>query len=138
MSGMRLYVVIILSFFLQACNIGQEVDAIAETSGGKPIWIYTHINVVSEGDKLDSYYYFGQINESLYEKISNNRIRSGFILLRNVRYWSDQDTIVAYEDEIDDGNLMFRIEDIQRIRRAKSEPVIGFKYAEESEPDVSS
>ena len=127
----RLAIVLVFLVVLQACNFRDEATAIEEINSKNPIWIFAQFNVPSEKGGLDTYYYFGQVNESLYNKIASNRIKSGFILMRNVRYWNTNNTIEAYYDQVDGSDLLFRIEDIQRIRKSKAEPVIGHKYEDE-------
>jgi hypothetical protein len=129
----RIFLVLLSLLMLQACNARNEASAIEELNIKNPVWVFAHFNVSSEKKGLDSYYYFGQVNESLYNKIANNKLNSGFILMRNVRFWNDNNTIEAYSDPIDGNNLLFRIEDIRRIRRTKTEPVVGYKYEEEPE-----
>ena len=82
---------------------------------------------------IEDYYYFAQINESLYEKITDHRIKQGFIVLDNVRYWTNDDTIKSIGDEIYDDEMLFRIEDIRKIDLVKNEPRIGFKYGQQEE-----
>lgn len=124
--------VILLS--LSACNPGDEVEAAKEFQDGKKIWIFAQINVPKEDNTIEDYYYFARINESLYEKIKDHRIKQGFIVLDNVRYWTNDDTIESIGDEIYADEMIFRIEDIRKIDLVKSEPRIGFKYGQKEEP----
>ena len=124
--------VILLS--LSACNPGDEVEAAKEFQDGKKIWIFAQINVPKEDNTIEDYYYFARINESLYEKIKDHRIKQGFIVLDNVRYWTNDDTIESIGDEIYADEMVFRIEDIRKIDLVKSEPRIGFKYGQKEEP----
>ena len=123
--------VILLS--LSACNPGDEVEAAKEFQDGKKIWIFAQINVPKEDNTIEDYYYFARINESLYEKIKDHRIKQGFIVLDNVRYWTNDDTIESIGDEIYADEMIFRIEDIRKIDLVKSEPRIGFKYGQKEE-----
>jgi len=129
----RILVMLVALFMLQGCNAGNEAGALEELNTRNPVWIFVHFNVPSEKDGLDTYYYFGQVNESLYNKIANNSLTSGFILMRNVRFWNNDDTIEAYSDPVDGNDLLFRIEDIKRIRKSKTEPVVGYIYEDEEE-----
>ena len=124
--------VILLS--LSACNPADEVEAAKEFQDGKKIWIFAQINVPKEDNTIEDYYYFARINESLYEKIKDHRIKQGFIVLDNVRYWTNDDTIESIGDEIYADEMIFRIEDIRKIDLVKSEPRIGFKYGQKEEP----
>lgn len=133
----RLFLVLLSLLMLQACNVRNEAGAIEELNTKNPVWVFAHFNVHSEKDGLDTYYYFGQVNESLYNKIANNKLNSGFILMRNVRFWNDNNTIEAYSDPVDGNNLLFRIEDIRRLRKSKTEPVVGYKYEDTPEPQAA-
>ena len=118
---------------LSACNMRDEVEAAKEFQDGKKIWVFAQINVPKEDKTIEDYYYFAQINESLYEKIKDHRIKQGFIVLDNVRYWTNDDTIKSIGDEIYDDEMLFRIEDIRKIDLVKNEPRIGFKYGQQEE-----
>ena len=124
--------VILLS--LSACNPGDEVEAAKEFRDGKKIWIFAQINVPKEDNTIEDYYYFARINESLYKKIKDHRIKQGFIVFQNVRYWTNDDTIESIGDEIYADEMVFRIEDIRKIDLVKNEPRIGFKYGQKEEP----
>ena len=119
---------------LSACNPGDEVEAAKEFQDGKKIWIFAQINVPKEDNTIEDYYYFARINESLYKKIKDHRIKQGFIVLDNVRYWTNDDTIESIGDEIYADEMVFRIEDIRKIDLVKNEPRIGFKYGQKEEP----
>ena len=118
---------------LSACNPGDEIEAAKEIQDGKKIWIFAQVNVPKEGNTIEDYYYFAQVNESLYKKIKGHRIKQGFIVFQNVRYWTNDDTIKSIGDEIYDDEMLFRIEDIRKIDLVKNEPKIGFRYGEQQE-----
>ena len=130
----KVIVGVVILFSLSACNPGDEVEAAKEFQDGKNIWIFAQINVPKEDNTIEDYYYFARINESLYEKIKDHRIKQGFIVLNNVRYWTNDDTIESIGDEIYADEMIFRIEDIRKIDLVKSEPRIGFKYGQKEEP----
>lgn len=119
---------------LSACNPADEVEAAREFQDGKKIWIFAQFNVPKEDNTIEDYYYFAQINESLYEKIKDHRIKQGFIVLEKVRYWTNDDTIESIGDEIYADEMLFRIEDIRKIDLVKKEPRIGFKYGQKEDP----
>lgn len=134
---MRKYlIVLLLPFLIAGCNVGEEASALKENANQKKIWAFLQINVPEEDNKLESYYYFGRVSESLYHKISDNRIRRGFILLEDVHYWGDKNLIYQYKDNENQGNLVFRIEDIRRIKRVNKKPVVG-KGAEQYDEPVN-
>ena len=116
---------------LSACNMRDEAEAAREFQDGKKIWVFAQINVPKEDNTIEDYYYFAQINESLYKKIKDHRIEQGFIVLEKVRYWTNDDTIKSIGDEIYGDEMLFRIEDIRKIDLVKNEPAIGFKYGQQ-------
>jgi hypothetical protein len=61
----------------------------------------------------------------LYDDISNNQLSHGFILLRNVKYWGNDDLINSFKSNESYGSLIFRIEDIRKIERIRVEPITG-------------
>jgi len=119
---------------LSACNMRDEVEAAKELQDGKKIWVFAQLNVPKEDNTIEDYYYFARINESLYKKIKDHRIKQGFITFQNVRYWTNDDTIESIGDEIYADEMVFRIEDIRKIDLVKSEPRVGFKYGQKEEP----
>ena len=128
---------LLLLSLLSACNPGDEVEAAREFQDGKKIWVFAQINVPKEDNTIEDYYYFAQINESLYEKIKDHRIKQGFIVLEKVRYWTNDDTIKSIGDEIYGDEMLFRIEDIRKVDLVKSEPRIGFKYGQQEKEEVT-
>ncbi|OUR98047.1 hypothetical protein A9Q81_12365 [Gammaproteobacteria bacterium 42_54_T18] len=82
-------------------------------------------NVPEEGGEIGSYYYYGNISKELYEKISSNKIKRGFMLLEKVRYWGDDDLVHEYRDKEYSGDLVFRIENLVRIRGINGDPLLG-------------
>ena len=113
---------------LTACKLGNEIEAVKEMQDAKKIWIFAQLNVPEENNEIEDYYYFAQINESLYEKIKNQKIKEGFIVFQKTRYWSKDDVIKSIADEIYSDEMLFRIEDIRKIDLVKKEPKIGFSY----------
>lgn len=113
---------------LSACKVGDEIEALKEVPDGKKIWVFAQMNVPQENNEIEDYYYFAQINESLYEKIKNQKIKEGFIVFQRTRYWSRDDVIKSIADEMYSDEMLFRIEDIRKIDLVKKEPKIGFKY----------
>ena len=119
----------IFFLFLSACNV-EEFDAISELDDKEKIWVFIQFNVARENGTIKDYFYFGKINASLYDKITKNKIRKGFIRLTNIRFWNNDDMIESTEDDIYDNEMVFRIEDIKKIDLVKREPSIGYKYAD--------
>ena len=122
---MKSIIVIAITFLLTACNANDEVTAISELGSQDRVWAYMQFNIPEEGEKIESYYYFGEVSEDLFNMISENKINKGFISLNNVKYWGDNDKIVDYADDEYSGNLVFRIENIERIEKMNGEPNFG-------------
>lgn len=122
---------------LQGCNLEQELTAINGNLDDEKIWVWAQINVPEEGDKIDTYYYFGKASKTLFNGIADNSIKTGFILLKDIRYWNDDSVIEEYDDEIDDDVMVFRIENIVHIIKMKRTPEPGFQYKDitNEEPD---
>jgi len=72
---------------------------------------------------METYYYYGRITEELYTMILDGQKTEGFILLRDIRYWNDDDQIEAYEDEDDNGSIIFKIEHLVKLDRVKADPL---------------
>jgi len=120
-------IIFILTVFLSGCNIADELcaaDAITEKNN---LWAFMHFNVPEEGGKIESYYYFGKISESLYEKINTNAISTGFMHLEEVRYWGEDDLVHEYKDNEYSGDLLFRVEHLVRVKVLNMDPLLGFK-----------
>ncbi len=125
----RLLVVASIVIFLQGCNIDSEYRALhAMKNDSERVWAFLQVNVPEEGTAVESYYYFAQISETLYQGVSQNQISEGFILLENVRYWGTDDLIYDYKDVEYTGEIVFRIEDIKRISLVNKEPIVGLGY----------
>lgn len=132
----RLLVSACFIVLLQGCNIDSEYRALHEMNNdGERVWAFLHLNVPEEKDGLESYYYFAEISEALYQSVSQNRITEGFILLENVRYWGTDDLIYDYKDVEYSGEIVFRIEDIKRISLVNSEPKVGLGYEQYEESE---
>ncbi|TLU64681.1 hypothetical protein FE810_11400 [Thalassotalea litorea] len=119
---------------LSACSLEEEATALSANGQQPKIWVFTQFNVPEEGDEIESYYYYAQVSKAIYQKIGDNQLNSGFILLENVKYWGDGDLIHDYKDIENSGELVFRIEDIAKIDRVNSEPQVGLGYEQFEEP----
>lgn len=123
----------LLFLLISACNFGEEVNSITEFQDGKKVWVFIQFNVEQENKKIEDYYYFGQINSSLYKKITSRKIQRGFITLKKVRYWANDNSIKSYSDELYSDEMLFRVEDIRKMDLLKIEPEPGFKYSYEKD-----
>lgn len=115
----------VVLLLLTACNVEEETGALVTMEDNDRVWVFIQFNVPEEGDKIDGYYYYGRVSKRQYSAISANKLTSGFILLKDTRYWGNDDIIHAYADFEDTGDLVFRIEDIRYIRLMRAEPKVG-------------
>jgi len=120
----KLCIAIMLVISVSGCNL-EEVYAITDNFNDKKIWVFVQINVPLKGEKFEDYFYYGKISEPLYTRIKTNRINSGFILLDDVMYWGQDDLIHEYADEENEGEIVFRIEDIKKIELVNKKPDAG-------------
>ena len=77
---------------------------------------------VPEAKGIEDYFYYGRINEELYQRIIDGETTAGLIVMRDVRYWSNDDELRKYEDAADSGVLVFRIEHLVRLALKKGDP----------------
>jgi hypothetical protein len=84
-------------------------------------WIYVELEVATED--TDYYYYFGQINQNILDKLAIDQNYKSLFVLSNVRYNDDYDKIQVYADESDNGTLFFRTEDIVKIEVLNNDPL---------------
>ncbi len=92
-------------------------------------WVYIEIKKVLPRDTTD-YFYYGQINESLIEKINAKEDLSGLFILSNIRYWNDDDLLTVYEDKEHYDSRIFQIHDIQTVVPYKDDPINLFNMEE--------
>ncbi len=116
--------ILFVSIFIAGCDL-ENLPQLAAPSSGATVWVFTQFNVPEENDSVDSYWYFGEISQALYERISSNEVHSGFVRLENVHYWGDDDTVYEYADDDEVGELVFRIQDIKKINLLKKAPNVG-------------
>lgn len=115
-----------LGVVLAGCKAEEEAQSLMLLDDIERDWVFMQINVPEEGEKIESYYYFGEVSTRQFNAIAQNKSQTGFIMLKNTRYWGNDDKIHAYEDYEDTGELVFRIEDVHYIRRMKIEPKVGY------------
>lgn len=131
----KLFFLLSLLLVLSACKIDDELNSIKEFQDSEKVWVYIQFNIEESGNKIDDYYYFGEINASLYSKMKTRKIQSGFIAMSNIKYWASDDSIQSIGDEIYSNEMLFRIEDIRKVSLLSNEPKDGFKYTEEEIKD---
>ena len=138
---MKKVVVGIILMFILGCDIQSEVTAYNAVEDEHKVWIFAQFNTPYEGDdgdtKLDSYYYYGKVSESLFNLVKNNELHKGYILLEEVRYWGTDDKVYEYRDEEYSGEILFRIEDLVKVNLVHTPPQItGTDEVEESQEEV--
>ncbi|MDQ6989226.1 MAG: hypothetical protein Q9M19_05025 [Mariprofundaceae bacterium] len=121
---------------LSSCQLNDETTALVEHVKQEKVWVFAQFNVPEEGDVIDSLYYYGTIPKSLYTLIQDNRIQQGFIVLSEVKYWGQDDLIHAYAGIEHTGELVFRIEDIRRLKLLNAVPKAGLGSEQFDEPAV--
>lgn len=115
---------ILVALFVSGCNL-DEIQAAKDNTSEKKVWAFIQFNVPFKNDQIEDYYYYGKISKPLYTKIKGNRIKTGFILLADVKYWGKDDLIHDYADGENKGEIVFRIEDIRRIELVNKRPIAG-------------
>lgn len=118
----------LLLLLLNACRAGDEIDSLQAVDSNNLSWAFFQFNVPEEGGKMETYYLYGRVAESMLARIADNRIEHGFVFLRDVRYWGNDDTIKAYRDGENTGDLVYRIEDVRRVKIVRNEPKVGMTY----------
>lgn len=114
-----------LSTLSAGCGLSDDVKSLAGDSNDNLIWIWAQFNVPIKNSEIDNYYYYGRVPEELFNKVSSGEIDSGFILLRDIRYWGKDDLIHAFKDRENTGDILFRIEDMRRVELIANEPIVG-------------
>ena len=116
---------------LSACD-PMKMSANSYENSHKKIW--TYVEIESNGESSDyRYFLFGEMKENLFNDISNNVVESGFFMLESVKYYDRNNLVTNYSDNLYTGNLVFRIEDIQIIKKMKKAPPIGIGADEATE-----
>ncbi|MDH5784791.1 MAG: hypothetical protein OEZ16_04185 [Chromatiales bacterium] len=120
----KIYVAFAIVLLFSGCN-ADEAKAVKANSSDKKIWTFVQFHIPLKNEQFKDYYYYGKVSEPLYEGIKSNQITSGFILLDDVKYWGDDDLIHEYADGENEGEIVFRIEDIRKIELVNKKPVAG-------------
>jgi len=118
---------------LAACNAQDELTAASTITSSKRVWVHAQLNVPEEGDVIDSYWYYGRVPEQLVDLISANEIKQGYISFEDVKYWGNDDKLYDYEDDNFTGELVFRIEHIEKLTVLKQEPDFSGQSNEDSD-----
>lgn len=105
-------------------------DSAPALAEDETVWVFFQFNVPASGDVID-FSFYGRIPYAEFRDILNGDRTEGFICLHDTRYWQG-DTVYAYEDDVDTGLLVFRVEHIQRMILLKADPLL--KNQPENEP----
>ena len=105
-----------LVLLLVGCN-----NVSTEVLNTKKTWVYVELKVITED--TDYYYYFGQVNQSILDKLAMDKGYSSLFVLNNMRYNDDFDKIQEYADSRDDGTMFFRTDDIVKLEVLKHDPL---------------
>ena len=131
-------VALLISVVLAGCGLSDDIRSIADNSQRNLIWVWAQFNVPIEKHDISTYYYFGRIPQKFYDKIASNEMKSGFIVLRDVRYWGNDDLIHAFKDRQNTGDILFRIEDLRRLELVANEPMVGRGNEQYNDPEPAS
>lgn len=118
--------------FLASC---ESLDN-SEIQSSEKVWVFLELEKSMQSDTTD-YFLYGQIKESILNKIDNNEKAKGVFLLDNIRFINNDDFLQLYEDESDQGKIFFRIEHIQTVRLLKDDPVMTYPENELHESVVN-
>ena len=88
-------------------------------------WAYFEIQSIAKKDTTNSFVY-GQVNKDIIDRIKGNSKTKGLFVVENARYINTDDLLQVYEDEVDKGVLVYRIEHIQSIELFKKDPILFF------------
>ncbi len=116
--------IIIITVNFTSCNIGTDILKPKEKQ-----WVYLELNTISKTDTTD-YFYYGQMNKSIINKIDENENTNGLFILSNIRFSNDDKLLELYDNELVEGKLIFRIEDIEEITFYKDDPINLFELNE--------
>lgn len=117
-----------LLLVLSACRTGDELYAFEAIDDKNLSWAFIQFYVPEDNGETETYYLYGQVSKNLLNKVASNQIEHGFIFMKNVRYWGENDTIREYRDGENTGDLVYRIEDIRRVKMIRTEPKVGMGY----------
>ena len=93
------------------------------------VWVRIEIQQELVRDTTD-YYYMGQINKDILDKIDTQRYPRGLFKLSNIRYWNDDDLLQIHANENSFDCRYFQIEDIKFIKPLKKDPIFIYDFEE--------
>lgn len=117
---------ITLSLLIFGCKISDFSNNNSTEQTDDKIWVYLEIKKILPRDTSD-FYFYGQINKTIVDKINKNPKIDGLFILSDIRYWNDDDLLQVYEDNKDNGYKIFRISDIQYLTSYKTDPIFNIE-----------
>ena len=124
---------VLFLFGFSGCIAEDLVETFDQSTDGVTIWVYAQFNVPNK-DGIEDYYYYGRVSEKVYNSFVDHKVKEGVVVLRDVRYWSNDDGYQEYADDLDSGTLIFRLEDIAFMRLQKGDPLL--LREKEDDPEV--
>ncbi len=121
----KIFYFLIASIFAIGCIVKNKTNSINITENTKK-WVYIGLKYDPKSDTLTSYYY-GQVENYLFDEVLENTKSSKMFELSNIRYYNLKDSLIKYEDTLDTGTSYFYIKDIIRIDRLKKDPLDKIK-----------
>lgn len=95
------------------------------TTNNQDVWVY--VEVLSEdNDGPYDVNMYGQIKNSIFERIQNDSDTKGIFLIKNIRYINEDDFLQTFEDDQFQGSSVYRIEKIITMDVLKSDPIFTF------------
>lgn len=85
-------------------------------------WVWIEVKVELPRDTSD-YFYYGQINKSLIEKINSDEEKEGLFMLSKIRYWNNNDLLERFENTEYSGSKVFKIQSINQLILSKGDPI---------------
>lgn len=113
----RFLIISTLNLLLFSCDFFDQENENLEKQ-----WVYIELITESKSDTTE-YFYFGQINKSILNKIESDKIENAHFRLSNIRYWNDDHQLELYEDKKLVGELIFRLKDIEEVTLYKDDPI---------------
>lgn len=95
-------------------------------------WVKIQFNVPDSIDGYESYWLYGRVLSAQLEDVIAGVTRQGLIGMQETRVYAEEG-YRPYEDELDTGELILRIEDIVVVTRLKGDPLTLSKQSSPSQ-----
>nr|WP_321452740.1 hypothetical protein [uncultured Carboxylicivirga sp.] len=120
--------IILIVGYIAITFFKSDISKVVHSDKNK-IWVQIDLVKILPRDTTD-YFYYGQINEDLLEQIEQNKDEGGLFLLKNIRYWDNDDKLRVYDDTDEVGIKMFRVNDISYVNVLKEDPIMIYDSTE--------